>query len=122
MTVRRDLKEKCQKKSITTEENACDSSSKKKRRTNVDEYNIESLLQKKGSKYLVKWESYSEDYNSWEPKTSIPEFILQYYESDLSRLGKSPPSGFQQMEVEEEEYIVEKILDERIKKGKFEYL
>jgi len=88
-------------------------------------YNIETLLKKKGSKYLVKWEDYAADHNTWEPKSSIPEFILRYYEMDLSRLGKPAPSEPQQGNGEEEtasEPIVEQILDERIKKGKFEYL
>merc|ERR1712013_507892 len=30
--------------------------------------------------------------NTWEPRTSIPPFILKYYEQDLSRLGTSAPS------------------------------
>ena len=42
-----------------------------------DVYNIESLVKKKGSKYLVKWENYPSDQNTWEPKTSIPNFILK---------------------------------------------
>ena len=40
-------------------------------------YNIESLIKKKGSKYLVKWENYSDDVNTWEPIASIPHFILK---------------------------------------------
>ena len=40
-------------------------------------YNIETLVKKKGSKYLVKWENYPPDQNTWEPRASIPQFILQ---------------------------------------------
>jgi hypothetical protein len=42
-----------------------------------DVYIIESLLKKNGSKFLVKWENYSEEYNTWEPKSSIPDFIVK---------------------------------------------
>ena len=40
-----------------------------------DTYNIEALVERKGSKYLVKWENFPEDQNTWEPKSSIPAFI-----------------------------------------------
>jgi len=89
-------------------------------------YTIEALLEKKGSRFLVKWENYTEEFNTWEPKSSIPTSILQYYEKDSSRLGQPAPSGTQQIKAIEEdwdeEFIVEAIIDERIKKGKFEYL
>ena len=46
--------------------------------TTKDEvYNIESLLKKEGSMYLVKWENYSHRWNSWEPKAAIPAFIVK---------------------------------------------
>ena len=54
-------------------------------------YNIEALMQKKGDKYLVKWENYPPSQNTWEPKSSIPKFIVKFYEQDLSRLGMPAP-------------------------------
>ena len=75
-----------------------------------DIYNIEALVEKKGSKYLVKWENYPSSQNTWEPKSSIPPFIIkvthmafafgfrsstlmfQYYEADLGRLGRPVPA------------------------------
>ena len=42
-----------------------------------DVYIIESLIKKKGSKYFVKWENYSDELNTWEPVASIPHFIVQ---------------------------------------------
>jgi len=89
-----------------------------------DVYNVEALIEKKGSKYLVKWENFAEDQNTWEPKSSIPDFILQYYEADLTRLGGPAPSSQVEVEdVDEDEFIVEEILDKRAgKKGKTEYL
>jgi len=86
-----------------------------------DVYNIEALVEKKGSKYLVKWENYPSEQNTWEPKSFIPEYILSYYEADLSRLGSLAPNA-DQAEEDEEEFVVEKILDKRLgKKGKVEY-
>ena len=42
-----------------------------------DVYNVEALVEKKGSKYLVKWENYPSDQNTWEPKSSISDFIVK---------------------------------------------
>ena len=53
----------------------------KKKTTKVskdqDIYIIESLRQKKGNKFLVKWENYPEEENTWEPRAAIPGFILK---------------------------------------------
>lgn len=89
-----------------------------------DVYIIESLIKKSGSQYLVKWENYPADQNTWEPKASIPGFILKFYEEDLSKLGSPAPGGSQQMsDDEEDDFEVEKILEKRLtKKGKIEYL
>ena len=76
-----------------------------------DIYTIESLVAKKGSKYLVKWENFPHDQNTWEPRSAIPPFIVkvdyaikiwiyglwkmfffQFYEQDLSRLGREVPA------------------------------
>ena len=40
-------------------------------------YIVEALLEKKGSTFLVKWENYDKDWNSWEPKTGLPAFIVK---------------------------------------------
>ena len=50
---------------------------KKSAKVQEDVYIIESLTKKNGSKYLVKWENYPSDQNTWEPKSSIPEFIIK---------------------------------------------
>lgn len=49
---------------------------KKHSRTGVV-FIIESLREKKGGKYLVKWENYPEDESTWEPRSTIPPKILQ---------------------------------------------
>ena len=45
-----------------------------------DIYTIEALVAKKGSKYLVKWENFPSDQNTWEPRSAIPPFIVKFYE------------------------------------------
>ena len=54
-----------------------------------DLYTIESLVKKKGSKYLVKWENYSDDQNTWEPISSIPKDIIEKFEESMKRKQKS---------------------------------
>ena len=42
---------------------------------NVEEWSVETILNKKGAKgkwyYLVKWEGYSDNFNSWEPSEHL---------------------------------------------------
>jgi thiol-disulfide isomerase/thioredoxin len=45
--------------------------------TDDEVYNVEALLEKRGYKYLVKWENYPEFYNSWEPRFGLPEHIVK---------------------------------------------
>lgn len=47
-----------------------------------DVFNIEALVEKKGSKYLVKWENFTDDQNTWEPRSSIPPFIVKVGKTD----------------------------------------
>jgi len=88
-------------------------------------YIVEALLEKKGSTFLVKWENYDKDWNSWEPRTGLPAFIVKYYEEDLGRLGSpapTPPTKEEESE-EDDDFDVEKIIEKRItKRGKVEYL
>ena len=73
-------KEKSKKR--TPDDNA-ETPRKKKKVADEDQvpeeevYIIESLKEKSGDKYLVKWENYSEDENTWEPRSSIPDYVLQ---------------------------------------------
>jgi hypothetical protein len=50
--------------------------------TQEEMFIIESLLEKKGPTFLVKWENYNEDWNSWEPRNGIPQFIVQVMNDD----------------------------------------
>jgi len=54
-------------------------------------YIIESIVDQKDGKYLVKWDNYPSTDNTWEPRSSIPRFILKFYEQDPSRLGMPAP-------------------------------
>ena len=92
--------------------------SKKKRSNNV--YNVETLLEKKGNKYLVKWEGYADADNTWEPSSSIPKHILKFYEEDPSRFGQAAPDADE--EEEGEVFEVDKILEKRVRGKKTEYL
>jgi hypothetical protein len=38
---------------------------------------IEFLKEKKGDQFLVKWEKYSTEWDSWEPSSSIPDHIVK---------------------------------------------
>lgn len=51
-----------------------------------DIYTIESLVAKKGSKYLVKWENFPHDQNTWEPRSAIPPFIVKVSNVILTKL------------------------------------
>ena len=51
-----------------------------------DIYTIESLVAKKGSKYLVKWENFPHDQNTWEPRSAIPPFIVKVSDVILTKL------------------------------------
>ena len=45
--------------------------------TGDEVFYVESLLEKRGYKYFVKWENYPESYNSWEPRFGLPEYIVK---------------------------------------------
>ena len=60
------------------------------------EYLIEKLLDKRyprpeGMKiqYLVKWENYGNEHNTWEPKSSLPDTIINSFEKDQWMKNKS---------------------------------
>ena len=38
---------------------------------------VESLLEKRGYKYLVKWKNCSEASNSWEARFALPQLIVK---------------------------------------------
>ena len=49
----------------------------KSKKVKQEEYMIEMLVKREGNKYLVKWENFPMAQNTWEPRSSIPEFILE---------------------------------------------
>ena len=97
--------------------------------TEIDEckeYIVEKLLDKRyprpeGMKiqYLVKWKDYGNEHNTCEPKSSLPETIINSFEKDQWIKNKSL-----QFEVERA-YIIEKLLDVRFvgpKRNRKQYL
>ena len=77
-------------------------------------------MKRDGDKFLVKWKNFPSSEDSWEPKSSIPAFILDFYEDSLN-LGKSLPSDPEPESNPEVEYEIEKVLKKRLRKGKPEY-
>ncbi|KAK4025420.1 chromobox protein homolog 1 [Daphnia magna] len=83
---------------------------------NVEEkYVVEKVVDKRKRKgavqYLLKWKGYDESENTWEQAENMdcPDLISEF-ENQTKRMKK------------EEEYIVEKIMDKRVRKGKVQYL
>ena len=110
--------------------------------TEIDEckeYIVEKLLDKRYPKpegmriqYLVKWKDYGYEHNTWEPKSSLSETIINSFEKEQWLKNKSLQSesktkqnelmddGKQadnspssEGEEEEEEYVIEKLVDKQ---------
>ena len=107
----------------TSKSKIIDKESKKLgRKSSKEVYNIESLIKRDGNKYLIKWENFPSSQNTWEPRSSIPKFVLEFYEKDPNLLGKPAPSEpEEESQTGDEEYEVEKVLKKRTRKGKKEY-
>ncbi|KAI9562709.1 hypothetical protein GHT06_010163 [Daphnia sinensis] len=94
-------------------ENSVDLGTKK----SVDEkYVVEKVVDKRKRKgtveFLLKWKGYDESENTWEQAENMdcPDLISEF-ENQRKKIKK-----------QEEEYIVEKIMDKRIRKGHVQYL
>lgn len=132
-----------------TEEQKCMQNDKKNaakanKRSNKDpdEYVIEKVVdnrhRKKRVEYLIKWEGYSYNENTWEPAENIePKSLITEYEKSKKSESKAPArknldEKVTQANPEEalrsgssddiEEYIVETIVDKKSKGRKIEYL
>jgi len=85
------FKSKLSDMKINYKSSPLETSIEKNKNSKDDVYIIESLREKKGNNFLVKWENYPEEENTWEPRKSIPAFIMKFYDKDLSRLGMPTP-------------------------------
>ena len=52
---------------------------------------VRALLKTDGESFLVRWANFPVDEATWEQKTVLPGFIVEWYEEDLSRLGQVIP-------------------------------
>ena len=46
-------------------------------RSNVKRFEIHSIKKRKGERFLIKWEGYSDEENTWEHRSDIPQCVLK---------------------------------------------
>ena len=59
---------------------------------NDEVFIIESILDIKDGKFLVRWAGFPENASTWEPSENVPKFIKKYYEEDATKLGAKLPN------------------------------
>merc|ERR1712223_557941 len=95
-----------------------------------EEFVAEKIIKKRTGKsgateYFVKWKGYPEEENTWEETETLDckELIAAFNKKNDSK-SKSKKSEEKSKDAEssdDEEFVVEKIMDKRTKKGKVEY-
>ena len=77
-----------------------------------DIYNVEEILDKRKSgryyEYLIKWEGYPDEQNSWEPKKHLPAQMVQEFEEKSKNL-----QARKDVENNEETHEIQTIEDEK---------
>ena len=61
-------------------EESRDQTSKKtpeQNKSNVKRFEIHSIKKRKGERFLIKWEGYSDEENTWEHRSDIPQYVLK---------------------------------------------
>jgi len=120
----------------------------KKDKNNSDddeEFVVEKIVDKRVNKrgkteYLCKWKGYPESDNSWEAVETLDcKDLIKKYENKVDDTSKDKKSSTEKsekkkgskdkkdddeivIESEEENYVVENVVDKRIKRGKVQYL
>ena len=46
-------------------------------KSNINRFTIQSLIKRKGNRYLVRWVGFTDVENTWELRSTIPEYILK---------------------------------------------
>ena len=46
-------------------------------KSNVKRFEIQSIKKRKGERFLIKWEGYSDEENTWEHRSDIPKCVLK---------------------------------------------
>ena len=47
---------------------------------------------KKSDMFLVRWAKFPDDAMTWEPRKSLPVFVISWYEKDQTRFGSVIPA------------------------------
>lgn len=46
-------------------------------KSNLKRFEIHSIKKRKGERFLIKWEGYSDEENTWEHRSDIPQCVLK---------------------------------------------
>jgi len=92
------------------------------------EFEVEKLLDvkkqrgKNGTQYLVRWAGFSSAHDTWEPARNLPKRKITAFNKKQEHADPSDSDENYTSEEENEEFEVEKIIDEKLYYGKPRYL
>ena len=46
-------------------------------KSNMKRFEINSIKRRKGDRFLIKWEGHSDEENTWEHRSTIPQYVLK---------------------------------------------
>ena len=61
------------------EKNKISKKTPEQNKSNVKRFEINSIKRRKGDRFLIKWEGQSDEENTWEHRSSIPQYILKVH-------------------------------------------